>query len=236
MLRPCCYYAATLFRALIRGSPPMSAIDALTRAFTAPKGAAQLLANSVGDSAAEPAPSTLTELDAERERLEAERHRLAAVERTRANAEATLAACTAAHSSIDAAESAAWAAWMAAPETDTPKPLVERRAALAQRRLLASGDMASVLNAAKAVTPREIGAELAAIEAAIFKHRLDAVMADVVKVHAQTIEAATKLSEATASLYGFDRILTQLQSAVTDATRAHLQAARAQFAFLLSVA
>jgi hypothetical protein len=87
------------------------------------------------------------------------------------------------------------------------------------RRLLASGDLASALNAAKAVTPRleALGAELAAIEAAIFKHRLDAVMADVVKVYAETIEAATRLSEATASLYGFDRSLTQLQSTASDA-------------------
>jgi hypothetical protein len=162
--------------------------------------------------------------------------RLAAVDATRLAVEAHLADLDAEQRTIDEDERAAWATWAAqAPDGDPPKPLTERRAALSQKRTLASGDMANAINAGHAVAPRleALNAEIASIagriSAAQFAAKLADAMRAVIALHEQMHRHAAALSKANAEMYGFDRALTELHISASDDARIHIQNARVQF-------
>jgi hypothetical protein len=131
---------------------------------------------------ASPAPDPpLDALLARRVALGGEQRRLDAVARLRDEAQARLVECDSEQDAIDIAESVAFDDWAKNPEGDLPPALTKRRATLAQRRVLAAGDLAAAHNGAKAVASKmaEITAELGQIDREIRQIKLRSVQNEI---------------------------------------------------------
>jgi hypothetical protein len=184
----------------------------------------------------EPATIRLTsdpiaDLVAERERLEKERAHLNAACAGSATAEAQLVEISREEATLNAEEAEAWRKWAEAPHGDPPEVDRARREDIDRRKILAARDHGTALRAARALEPAltHVSGQLASIASRLFEARLQAVMADVRSLHAQTHDHAAALSAATARLYGFDRTLIELQGAASGEVRANLQNARTEF-------
>jgi hypothetical protein len=147
----------------------------------------------------------------------------------RRNLEATLSNLDAESRKIDGDERGSWLAWAKDPEGDPPQPKAfnNRRQALAQKRKLAANDLAGTLDAGPRI--EALNAELRAIEARIFGHKLESVMTDVRGTHMRVCEDAARLSDGNARMRRFIKLITELQGTVSGDARAHLQTARVEF-------
>jgi hypothetical protein len=167
----------------------------------------------------------------ERARFGAEYEHLVKIDAQRLEAVRAVEALEREAAEIDRSEREAWSTFMRSPETEPPAPLAAQRQALAQKRILASGDLANSLNAGKAIAPRlaQISDDLRRIGRQIYRHRLADVVAQIPRIAQEFLDAHQRQGEAMIKLKGmqlaFCEEMAATQNGGDDATASALQTA-----------
>ena len=163
----------------------------------------QLHAPTVARAAAPAAEIAV--LEVKRDAVLAELGRLGKVDTARSAAEAALAQLAHEEKAIDQDEAEAARAWALDPDRDLPAPLAARRQELAQRRVVASANLASALNAGRAVDEirARLNSELRDVGNSIFEEHMRQLAEEARDINTTANELAAELVE---SAQQFDAI------------------------------
>ena len=165
----------------------------------------------------------LAALFAERDAIEAELARLRKVDEARQAAERDLAGLEAEQTAIDESEKSAWSAWSETCDGPAPSPRIAEREALAHKRVAAAASLASAVNGARAVEPRQLAlnADFRRINDAIFAEKVARLTVEAADLHKAACDAVRVLL---AGAERSDAIRDALFACRTEAMNSHNEA------------